>query len=297
MQQHPGGGPVPLVGQLTDRASRRSPLFNSNNLLMGDAQSSLSIYCPDRQRQPSFDFFSGRGGHGRGCGRAGERSLFTRGERTSSSREGGGSHEFDGINRCSSRFSAMDVQHQSSKRPRPLSPPSSSERLAKVQMREASLDTSPRPSTIVASEESRFQTAPTTTETVQPALEDRQPAPSGFSHVPLSRNAVRLVKSLSRASTALTALLGLEKSLQPLCPSSAPPLSTSPLPLLRIQSSPVEESPGVPPPSAPSLQGATPTQAPPPSLGPHAVTPLSWAKVVGNNTQAPPPRRVQWTTT
>ena len=44
MQQHPGGGPVPLVGQLTDRASsRRNPLFNSNNLLMGDAQSSLSI--------------------------------------------------------------------------------------------------------------------------------------------------------------------------------------------------------------------------------------------------------------
>ena len=90
------------------------------------------------------------------------------------------------------------------------------------------------------------------------------------------------------ASTALTALLGLEKSLQPLCPSSAPPRSSSPLPLLRIQSSPVEESPGVPTPSAPSLQGATPTQAPPPSLGPHAVTPLSWAKVVGNSTQVPP---------
>ena len=49
-----------------------SPLFNSNNLLMGDDhQSILPLYfCPDRQRQASFDFFSGRGGHGLGRGRA-----------------------------------------------------------------------------------------------------------------------------------------------------------------------------------------------------------------------------------
>ena len=98
------------------------------------------------------------------------------------------------------------------------------------------------------------------------------------------------------ASTAFTALIGLERSLQPLCPSFAPPLSTSPIPCwLRLQTSPVEVSPGVPPPSAPSLQGPTSMQAPPPSLGPHAVTPLSWAKVVGNSTQAPP-RRINRTT-
>jgi hypothetical protein len=59
------------------------------------------------------------------------------------------------------------------------------------------------------------------------------PTSSEFSHVPLSRrNAIYLVKSLSRASAprsgglGLHALIGLEKSLQPLCPSSEPPLST-----------------------------------------------------------------------
>ena len=134
-------------------------------------------------------------------------------------------------------------------------------------MREASLDTSPRPSTIVASEKSRqsreengpeaapeqpldhrpsrraprFQTAPTTTETIQPASEDKTPAEEVQAlcqllvnfRVPLSRrNAIHLVKSLSRASAprsgglGLHALIGLEKSLQPLCPSSEPPLST-----------------------------------------------------------------------
>jgi hypothetical protein len=105
---------------------------------------------------------------------------------------------------------------------------------------------------------------------------------SNLSHAPLRPGLEGL------ASTALTALIGLEKSLQPLCPSFAPPLSTSPLPWLRLQTSPVEESPGAPPPSAPVLQGANPTQAPPHSLGSHTVTPLSWAKVVGNSTQAPP---------
>jgi hypothetical protein len=87
---------------------------------------------------------------------------------------------------------------------------------------------------------SRFQTAPTTTETVQPALEDWQPAEEvqAFCQLlvvfrtSLSQGMQSILSNLSHAplrpgleglaSTALTALLGLEKSLQPLCPSSAP---------------------------------------------------------------------------
>jgi hypothetical protein len=102
-QQHPGGGPVPLVGQLTDRASGepgKEPTLQQQCPIVG-RRAVLPPYGPDRQRQPSFDFFSGRG-----C--AGGRSLFTRGERTSSSREGSrGGREFDGISCCSSGFSPI----------------------------------------------------------------------------------------------------------------------------------------------------------------------------------------------
>ena len=313
----------------------RSPRFNSNNLLLGDAQSSLPIALMIGSDNP-HSTFSVDAADTDVDADAQEEDLYSREAKEQAAREraeeAANSMALTVVTADSALSLMMDVQHQSSKRPRPLSPPSSPERLEKVQLREASLDTSPCPSTIDASEKStlskeengteaapeqppdhrpfrrasRFQTAQTTPETVQPALEDRQPAEEvqAFCHLlvdfrtSLSQGMRSILSNLSHAplrpgleglaSTALTALLGLEKSLQPLCPSSAPPLSTSPLPLLRIQSSPVEESPGVPPPSAPSLQGATPTQAPPPSLGPHAVTPLSWAKVVGNSTQAPP---------
>jgi hypothetical protein len=232
----------------------RSP--RSNNLLLGDAQSSLSIALVGTDNPHST--FSVDAADTDVDADAQEEDLYSREAKEQAARE----REEEAANSMALTVVAadpaeslmMDVQHQSSKRPRPLSPTSSPERLEKVQLREASVDTSPRPSTIVVSEKSapsqeengpeaapeqppdhrpsrrasRFQTAPTTTETVQPALEDRQPAEevqalcqllvvfrtslsqgmrsilSNLSHAPLRPGLEGL------ASTALTALLGLE---------------------------------------------------------------------------------------
>jgi len=122
-------------------------------------------------------------------------------------------------------------QHQPSKRPRPLfiptflTPPPP-ERLEKVQIREASLYYSPRPS---IREENGLEAAPERAAAGPPSVQARVsfpdrahhygdhsasigrqdtsgggssilPVPSGFLRVPLSRrNAIYLVKSLSRA--------------------------------------------------------------------------------------------------
>ena len=101
---------------------------------------------------------------------------------------------------------------------------------------------------------------------------------SNLSHTPLHPGLEGLV------STALTALIGLKKNALP-CASAAPVDLTASS--AAAPPSLVEESPGVPPPSVPSLKGASPAQASSPSnSGPHAVTPLSWAKVVGNSNLA-----------
>ena len=77
-----------------------SPLFNSNNRLMGDDhQSSLSIIALIGSDKPHSTFSVDAGDTDLDA----DVPLFTRGERTSSSREGGGGREFDGINCCSNR--------------------------------------------------------------------------------------------------------------------------------------------------------------------------------------------------
>ena len=115
---------------------------------MNDDQSSPTRHCPDQQRQSSYDFFRGRGGHGFGCGRAG-RSLFTRGEITSGSREVGGGNEFDSINSGVSEFNKL---LDGSATPIPTSSPDKQE---KIQLRERSLNTSPLPLITFTVEESK----------------------------------------------------------------------------------------------------------------------------------------------
>ena len=223
-----------------------SPLFDSNNLLVGDDQSSLSIALIGSDNPHST--FSVDAADTDVDADAQEEDLYSREAKEQAAREraeeAANSMALTVVAADPAESLMMDVQHQSSKRPRPLSPPSSPERLEKVQMREASLDTSPRPSTIVASEKSRqsreengpeaapeqpldhrpsrraprFQTAPTTTETIQPASEDKTPAEEVQAlcqllvnfRVPLSRrNAIHLVKSLSRAPAPRSGGLGL----------------------------------------------------------------------------------------
>ena len=187
----------------------RSPRFKSNNLLLGDAQSSLSIALVGTDNPHSTFSVDAADTDVDAADTdvdadAQEEDLYSREAKEQAARE----REEEAANSMTLTVVAadpaeslmMDVQHQSSKHPRPLSPTSFPERLEKVQLREASLDTSPRPSTIVVSEKSapsqeengpeaapeqppdhrpsrrasRFQTAPTTTETVQPAGNQRR---------------------------------------------------------------------------------------------------------------------------
>ena len=251
-----------------------SPLFNSNNLLMGDDQSSLSIIALIGSDKPHSTFSVDAADTDLDA----DAPLFTRSERTSSSREGGGGRKFDGINCRSSRFSPISdggatpvveappaliptfLSRTTRESPNAGGEPGhlaiAASKVSAQSWEENGQEAAPeqRPDHRPSRRASRFQTAPTTTKTIQPAEEVQafcqllvdlrtslsqgmQSILSNLSHAPLRPGLQGL------ASTALTALIGLEKSLQPLCPSFAQPLSTSPLPLLRLQTSPVEESP------------------------------------------------------
>ena len=303
------------------------PLFNSINQLMDDNQSSLAITLINKGYPLSIFPMDGADTD---VDAGAQEDLYSREAKERAPRERAeeamNSTALTVVSEDSMN-SLMEVRQQSVKRARPLSPPSPPDRKEKIQLRERSLNTSPLPLITFTLEESKqsmeeigAEASPATAK--QPPAQasvsfpvrahhgdnsasfKRQaagsgggpgtlPASSGFSHVPLSRNAVHLVKSLSRASAPRSGGLGLYGSYRPdwikkkrsalrqrrpcrpyrsLC--CGPAISRR-----RISWSPT--------PSVPSLKGASPAQASPPSNpGPYAVTPLSWAKVVGNSNLA-----------
>ncbi len=213
----------------------RSPLFNSNNLLMGDDQSSLSIALIGSDNPHSTFSVDAD---------AQKEDLY--------SREAANSMALTVAAADSAQSLMMEVQHQSSKPP-PLIPTL----LSRAARESPNAGGEPRhrhlapPNTIVASKESTLSRdgrertggssrAATGPSSVQAGVSfpDRAhhhgdssasigrlatsgggssvlPAPSGFSHVPLSRNAVHLVKSLSCASAPRSGGLGLHSSYRP----------------------------------------------------------------------------------
>ena len=95
------------------------------------------------------------------------------------------------------------------------------------------------------------------------------------------------------SSTVIIALVGLEKSLQPLCRPSETPLPTG-APLLLLPPSPPESGfPGTRSTLTTGIQDSVPLNSPallpsPPTMGAHKVSTSSWAKIVANITPAAP---------
>ena len=196
--------------------------------------------------------------------------------------------------------SAMDVQHQSAKRPRSLSEDSPG-REGKISAQASDLKT---PALLLLTNgdpedsdqptrrrSSRFQSGSIPPPHWPPSVEEGIPTVD----VPICQLLADFRASLLRrmqsiffdpshatlrpgleglTSTVLTALIGLEKTLQPLYPNGGAPSSDLHSP--QQQSPPLNAaSPGAIP---PSQKLASPT------LGPHAVPPHSWAKVVARST-------------
>ena len=195
--------------------------------------------------------------------------------------------------------SAMDVQHQSAKRPRSLTEDSPG-REEKISAQASDLET---PALLLLTNgdpedsdqatrrrSSRFQSGSIPPPHWPPSVEG-----SSTVDVPICQHLADFRASLLRrmqsifldpchatlrpgleglTSTVLTALIGLEKTLQPLYPNGGAPSSDLHSP--QQQSPPLNAaSPVV---LSPSEKLASPT------LGPHAVPPHSWAKVVARST-------------
>ena len=299
---------APEIPEMNPTSSFDNQLCNPNHQLMGDEQSSLQIALLSSVN-PSSTFSVDVVDTDVDVDIDSEDDLYSREAKEQAARE----RAEEAANAAALTVLAqpiMEVQHQSVKRARPLSPSSSPDRLEKIPLREVDLNNLPQPSNALAvtlqqpptvvgvdllsptpaplqSEKnsrrrpSRLWNAPTP----EPQWPDQSSAGAVMGVCKLlaefRASLVLGMQSISSApevqpglesltSVIFTAVAGLEKLLQPPRPASAVHMTP-----------PTAESVG-PTPARPVVPSPP---LPPPPLGSHAVTASSWATVVARSSQ------------